>query len=445
MSGEATSNYFQRLDSIIPKAELDILRYSEEIELHSGDKPFVKESLEIELLDNKTFLEKEANNPYYILDNGTLVRYDSRVFRVPNITTLILEDLALGKKGRYVFPNPLEYNDLTKIISHRQLLEPIKVIDQLKQNRFTLDQIREYYVSNLWISLALSWYKTFSDISYCRLHLSPHPNYGYPLVDWSTPHNWSGNIYRCVLNQGYNGLSGFSGRGTGWAYALTILLGIYANLQSNLVCQFGKTYSENQRSRILRKYQLAYLTIDSCQYQLIPIISWRQLLDWVPFSSLDSVGAALLAITKYGGSVSYLDNHKQNHTNPVIKQEADSYIYFEGKGTSDLKTILPEILSFGPVLAVINNTDFSGYKKGILQPPSHDTEYSTSQFIIIVGYYRGSPDPNGSQTGATIKFLNTWGASWGDSGFGYLSEEWLKDPKSFGPLIALKPNNTISF
>ena len=108
MSGEATSNYFQRLDSIIPKAELDILRYSEEIELHSGDKPFVKESLEIELLDNKTFLEKEANNPYYILDNGTLVRYDSRVFRVPNITTLILEDLALGKKGRYVFPNPLE-------------------------------------------------------------------------------------------------------------------------------------------------------------------------------------------------------------------------------------------------------------------------------------------------------------------------------------------------
>lgn len=105
--------------------------------------------------------------------------------------------------------------------------------------------------------------------------------------------------------------------------------------------------------------------------------------------------------------------------------------------------MIPQLLSYGPVLAVINNTDFAGYKGGILKPPLLPIEYKSYQFIIIVGCYRGSPDPSDSKNQVTLKILNSWGTSWGESGFGYLSENWLGSGELLGPFITLIPGTTI--
>ena len=99
---------------------------------------------------------------------------------------------------------------------------------------------------------------------------------------------------------------------------------------------------------------------------------------------------------------------------------------------------LTSFLTYGPIVAIINNTDFVGYKGGILDPPKEPNIYPTRQYVLIVGYYRGSPDPSASPEGIW-KILNTWGKNWGDQGYGYLSKKWIDNPDLLGPFYVFRP------
>jgi hypothetical protein len=99
---------------------------------------------------------------------------------------------------------------------------------------------------------------------------------------------------------------------------------------------------------------------------------------------------------------------------------------------------LTSLLTHGPIVAIINNTDFVGYKGGVLEPPKEPNIYQSLQYVLIVGYYRGSPDPLTSPRGVW-KILNTWGTYWGDHGYGYLSENWIDTPDLFGPFYVFRP------
>ena len=66
----------------------------------------------------------------------------------------------------------------------------------------------------------------------------------------------------------------------------------------------------------------------------------------------------------------------------------------------------------GPVLASfeISNEWFTA-PQGVIPPPSAGTQYIAAHSVLLVGY---------DDTKSQFKFMNSWGADWGDDGFGYL-------------------------
>jgi GNAT superfamily N-acetyltransferase len=66
----------------------------------------------------------------------------------------------------------------------------------------------------------------------------------------------------------------------------------------------------------------------------------------------------------------------------------------------------------GPVLASfeITNEWFTA-PQGVIPAPSPGTQYIAAHSVLLVGY---------DDTKNQFKFMNSWGADWGDSGFGFL-------------------------
>jgi len=83
--------------------------------------------------------------------------------------------------------------------------------------------------------------------------------------------------------------------------------------------------------------------------------------------------------------------------------------YFRVRTVAECKLTLAYC---GPVLASfeISNEWFTA-PRGVIPPPSPGTQYTAAHSVLLVGY---------DDTKNQFKFMNSWGADWGDDGFGYL-------------------------
>lgn len=93
--------------------------------------------------------------------------------------------------------------------------------------------------------------------------------------------------------------------------------------------------------------------------------------------------------------------------------------YWRCNGLSDLKVALnnsPVVIGIACFREIFYATESS--PPGLVQYPSNPNEVLGGHAICVVGY---------NDNTSLVKFKNSWGTSWGDDGYGYLSYKYIKD------------------